>query len=170
MPAASSISAASNLSVGSIEGAGRFQLGNTTLTSGSLNTDTTVSGLIVNGGISGGSPGSLAKVGAGTLTLTGANTYSGVTTVSGGILSTNLLPDGGVAGGIGNSSNIAANLVLNGGMLQYTGPTTSTNRLFTLRLRRRDQCLRRRSCDFQQRRPGGSVRNRPAANIDARRQ
>ncbi len=65
---------------GSIEGRGTFQLGSKELTVGSDNRNTTVSGLIE------GSAGSLAKVGTGTLTLTGANTYSRNTTIGDGTL------------------------------------------------------------------------------------
>ena len=126
------VSYASNLSVGSIEGAGRIQLGSQTLTSGSLNTDTTVSGLIVDGGLAGGTVGKIVKQGTGTLIFTGANTYTGTTTVSSGVLSTNLLANGGLASGFGQSSNAAANLVLNGGTFQYTGPAVSIDRLFTV--------------------------------------
>ncbi len=69
-----------------------------------------------------------------TLTLSGINTYTGATTISGGILSTGSLGNGGAASGIGQSSNAAANLILNGGTLQYANSSsaTSTDRLFTL--------------------------------------
>ena len=89
------------LTVGSIEGGGQFLLGGGTLITGTRNTDTTVSGVIANGGYSGGSDGSLTKAGTGTLTLTGPDTYSGPTTITGGTISTNLLTNGGLAGGIG---------------------------------------------------------------------
>ena len=39
---------------------------------------------------------------------------------------------GGAASSIGESSNVAANLVLNGGTLRYTGNGATTDRLFTL--------------------------------------
>ena len=65
--------------VASISGAGNFVLNTGTLTSGSANTSTTVSGVI--SGIGG-----LQKAGSGTLTLTGANTYSGSTRISSGTL------------------------------------------------------------------------------------
>ncbi len=121
------------LTVGSIEGAGTYQLGGATLTSGSLNTDTTVSGPIVDGGISTGTrTANLVKEGSGKLTLTGPNTYTGATTVNGGTLSTPILADAGSPSGIGAASTTAANLVINGATFQYTGPTTSTNRLFTV--------------------------------------
>lgn len=51
------------------------------LTTGGLGNSETISGVLSGGGASG-----LTKVGAGMLTLSGANTYGGVTTVSGGIL------------------------------------------------------------------------------------
>lgn len=65
---------------GSIEGAGNYVLGANTLTTGSLNTSTQVDGVIS------GTGGGLTKVGTGTLTLTGGNTYTGATTISAGTL------------------------------------------------------------------------------------
>ncbi|MCP1970660.1 autotransporter domain-containing protein [Bradyrhizobium elkanii] len=70
----------SGLSVGSIAGAGHYILGAKNLTTGSLNTDTEVSGTISGNG------GSLTKVGNGVLTLSGANSYSGGTQLDGGAL------------------------------------------------------------------------------------
>jgi outer membrane autotransporter protein len=75
---------------------------------------------------------SFTKLGSGTQTLSGASTYLGRTTFSGGILSTQRLANGGAASGIGASTSDAANLVLDGGTLQYTGIAASTNRRFTL--------------------------------------
>jgi autotransporter-associated beta strand protein len=65
---------------GSIEGAGNYVLGANTLTTGSLNTSTQVDGVIS------GASGGLTKVGTGTLTLTGTNTYTGATMISAGTL------------------------------------------------------------------------------------
>ena len=76
------------------------------------------------------------KAGAGTLTLTQANTYYGATIINGGVLSVASIATegdgGGVASGIGEAPNYARGLVLNGGTLQYTGGGATTDRLFTL--------------------------------------
>jgi len=72
--------------IGSIEGSGNYFLGSKALTVGGNNLSTTVSGVIQDGGVNGGTGGSLTKVGMGTLTLTGANTYRGGTNLNGGIL------------------------------------------------------------------------------------
>lgn len=66
------------LSVGSIAGAGSFILGRNELTVGGNNLSTEVSGAISGFG------GSLVKVGTGTLTLSGTNTYTGATNVNAG--------------------------------------------------------------------------------------
>lgn len=63
--------------VGTIEGAGAFNLQGNTLTT-NADADTTVSGIIS------GSGGSLVKNGTAKLTLTGANDYSGATTINDG--------------------------------------------------------------------------------------
>ena len=73
------------------------------------------------------------KSGAGTLTLSNdTNDLTGIVTVTGGLLSVDTLANGGVVSGIGAGGSASANLVLNGGGLQYTGATTATDRGMTL--------------------------------------
>ena len=106
------------LLIGDLGGAGTVSLGANTLTLGGLNTSSTISGTIKDGGASGGTGGTLVKTGAGTLTLTGANTYTGGTTLSGGTLA------------VGNSNALSTGgVILNGGTLATggSGPQTVTN-------------------------------------------
>ena len=84
----------------------------------------------VNAILAGG--GGLLKTTADTVTLSRANTYTGATTINAGVLSANLLANGGVASSIGQSTSAAGNLVLGGGTLQYTGGTVTTNRDYTV--------------------------------------
>lgn len=74
----------------------------------------------------------LEKLGAGTVALTGASNYTGVTFIADGILRVGQLTDGGVSGSLGASSGSSANLVFNGGSLQYVGENSQTNRGFTV--------------------------------------
>jgi autotransporter-associated beta strand protein len=82
------------ISAGSITGAGDFYLGSNALTVGGNNQSTTVSGTISDCGaggnlcsIPGASGGMFVKTGAGDLTLSGANTYTGGTRIAAGTLS-----------------------------------------------------------------------------------
>ncbi len=103
--------------------------GAVTLTVGDNNASSTFDGVLCNtGGMV-----SLRKIGSGTLALTGENTYTGVTTLEGGILNVASLADYGVASAAGareadtSPSNIG--FLFRGGTLQYTGDTAqSTNR------------------------------------------
>jgi len=75
---------------------------------GAKNTTNTYAGYIGNSGVT-----SLIKVGTGTLTLTGTNSYSGGTTISGGMLLVNNL--------IGSGSGSGSVTVASGGTLGGTG-------------------------------------------------
>ncbi|WP_214475545.1 autotransporter-associated beta strand repeat-containing protein, partial [Mesorhizobium sp. dw_380] len=96
--------------VGSIEGDGSVFLGAKDFAVGGNNLSTIFSGVIQDGGFSGGAGGSLTKTGTGTLVLSGTNTYTGATTIDGGVLE--------VDGAITNSSSVTVNA---GGTLTGTG-------------------------------------------------
>jgi autotransporter-associated beta strand protein len=98
------------ITAGSIEGAGDYVIGHT-LTVGSNNLSTEVSGVISDCGC----PGSLVKVGSGTLTLSGNNTYTGTTDVNGGTLAV----DGSIASSVLTRVN-------SGGTLAGTGVAGNT--------------------------------------------
>jgi outer membrane autotransporter protein len=76
----------SGMTAGSIEGDGTIDLGAKNLTVGGNNLSTTFSGLIDDVDYGQGSGGALIKAGGGTLTLSGANTYTGGTTISAGTI------------------------------------------------------------------------------------
>jgi autotransporter-associated beta strand protein len=80
---------AGGMTAGSIEGAGNYFLGSKTLTVLGNNLFAEVSGAIQDGGVAGGTGGSLVKAGGGILTLSGNNSYTGTTTVNAGALIVN---------------------------------------------------------------------------------
>jgi autotransporter-associated beta strand protein len=115
-----------NLSVNSLTGSGNISnSGSCALITVSGTTNTTYSGII--SGCTG-----LTKSGSSTLTMSGTNTFTGATTIAGGVLSVATIGNGGVSGNMGAATNVASNLVLSGGTLSYTGATTTTDRNFTL--------------------------------------
>jgi autotransporter-associated beta strand repeat len=87
------------VAVGSIEGNGNVFLGARKLRVGSNNADTTFSGVIQDGGIGGGSGGSLTKIGTGKLVLSHRNTYTGGTVIERGKLIVNNSGDSGTGTG-----------------------------------------------------------------------
>lgn len=68
--------------LGSLEGTGNVQLGTASISPGQNNASTFFSGVISGSG-------GLFKNGTGTMTLSGSNTYSGITTVTSGVLAVN---------------------------------------------------------------------------------
>ncbi len=116
------------MSVGSIEGAGRYVLRGSHLIVGGRNLNTTVSGTITDNPVPTNpvySGGRLTKVGSGTLTLAGTNSYSGLTTVNDGTLNiTGSIPGGVVVnngGTLGGSGIVSSNVTLNSGALLSPG-------------------------------------------------
>jgi autotransporter-associated beta strand protein len=93
---------------GELTGNGRVSsaIGVSTLEVGALGTNSTFSGILLNNNFGGTL--AFSKVGSGTLTLSGINTYTGATAIGAGTLeiaSTGLLGGGSYAGAIANSSS-----------------------------------------------------------------
>jgi autotransporter-associated beta strand protein len=103
------------MTMGSIEGAGTISLSSLNLAVGGNNLTTTFAGVLQDGGLSGGTGGSLTKVGTGTLTLAGNNTYTGATVVNSGGL---------IVNGFNGSSSLTT--VNNGAVLGGTGTVGNT--------------------------------------------
>lgn len=75
----------------------------------------------------------LTKTGAGTLTLSGFNSFAGKTTVSAGTLSFNSIGDVGAGGSaLGAPTTVANGTIDLAGTLLYTGAGSSTNRVINL--------------------------------------
>jgi YVTN family beta-propeller protein/autotransporter-associated beta strand protein len=89
-----------NQIVGSVAGAGNVTLGSAILTTGNDGTSTIFSGVMSG-------TGGLAKIGNGTLTLTGANTFTGGTALN--------------AGGLVVNGSLASGVTVNGGTLSGGG-------------------------------------------------
>ena len=108
------------LTIGSLEGDGLVFLGNVNLSVGSNNLSTVFSGLIEEN--SEGVQGALTKIGTGILMLTGANTYTGGTTIEGGKLVVNNRTGSGTGSGA-----VQVNAGILAGRGTITGPVTVGN-------------------------------------------
>ncbi len=79
--------AGNGLSIGSLSGnGGTVSLGSKILTIGGLNNNDTLASTVQDGGAAGGTGGSIVKIGTGTQTLTGENSYTGSTIIKDGTL------------------------------------------------------------------------------------
>jgi autotransporter-associated beta strand protein len=104
--------------IGSLEGDGIVELGDGGISVGSNSLDTTFSGVIENPVSA-----NLTKVGSGTLVLSGANTYTGTTTVSqGALIVSNMM---GSATGTGtvsvNAGTLGGSGIISGNVIIGTG-------------------------------------------------
>jgi len=107
---------------------GTLALGANTCTVGSDNTSTAFAGIITDGGSA--APGAFVKTGTGTLTLTGANTFSGPTTINQGTIAVTTTAD---PFGTPPASVMASQLTLNGGRVDFTAVATlAANRGITI--------------------------------------
>ncbi len=70
--------------------------------------------------------------GGGTVSFTGANTFTGSVSLSYGTLAINSLANAGTASALGASSSAPANLLIGPATLSYTGPAATTDRGFTM--------------------------------------
>jgi fibronectin-binding autotransporter adhesin len=105
---------------------------NTTVTPTSLAfANSTLNYTIAGSGALAGSYG-ITKSGAAAVALQTVNTFNGGVTVTGGTLAVNSITNGGQPCALGAASNSTNSLVLNGGVLSYTGPTNTTDRAVTI--------------------------------------
>jgi autotransporter-associated beta strand protein len=138
--------ATGNISVLSTSGTGTYVLGATSgaligagiltlvtsATGFTFNDSRTNGGLLQINAVVSGTAKNVTKLGAGTVVLSGVNTYTGVTTLGAGTLSVSTIGNGSAAGNLGKATQAAANFIFDGGELDYTGLTDSTNRNFTI--------------------------------------
>jgi fibronectin-binding autotransporter adhesin len=113
-----------SISIGGLLGGGSLG-GNVVLGNGTL-TVKTLAGYLPNyfGTISGS--GGVVVSGSGTQVFAGLNTYTGVTTLSGGILSIDSIANGGLPSELGAASSAPSNLVFAGGTLLYSGAASAS--------------------------------------------
>ena len=121
-------SAGRPVTIGSLEGSGNVSLGGNDLAEGSNNLSTFFSGTVADGGALNLTGGSLTKIGTGTLTLSGTNSYTGGTNLDSGVLafgSAYALGLGSVSvnGGTLQSAGFPLGLVIGGNYNQGAGGT-----------------------------------------------
>jgi autotransporter-associated beta strand protein/T5SS/PEP-CTERM-associated repeat protein len=102
-----SVAGANTYNLGGLGGVGSIAIGNNTLSIGANNQNTSYGS--ATGSLS-GTGGSIVKVGNGTLTFAGNNTYTGSTTISAGTLA---LGSGGTSGSVTGNITNNADLVFN---------------------------------------------------------
>jgi autotransporter-associated beta strand protein len=129
--------ATGSVSVGSLSGSGIVSLGTRTLYVGNNNLSTSFSGVIQDYG-------RIVKSGTGKLTLTGANTYTGLTRVSAGVLIVNNTSGSATGTGYVNvdAGTLGGKGIIQGAVAIGTGsgagailaPSVGTNQLATLTL------------------------------------
>ena len=133
--------------------------GNVLLGSGTLSIGCQNGGAEFAGSISG--TGRIIKIGSGTQTFTGANTYTGGTEIRLGVLAVSAIADSG-ASGLGNSGT----LLLSGGTLSYTGTTNATTgRLVDIALSATNSAINISSASGHLTLTGNSIAQKP--RIDA---
>jgi fibronectin-binding autotransporter adhesin len=127
------------INAGSIAGAGSYYIGGgNTLVVGGSDRSTEVSGVIADNNPCGCTtgPGALEKTGLGTMILSGANTYTGGTTITAGMLQLgNGGATGSILGDVVNNATLAFNrsnayqfdgAISGSGAVQHDGPGTTT--------------------------------------------
>lgn len=112
--------AADGIAIGSLSGNAAVSLGSKTLTLGGLGRNETVGGTIADGG----NGGSLVKIGGGTLTLTGTNSYSGVTDIRAGTLLVNGDQSGATGStSVANGATLGGRGIVGGDVIIHDGGT-----------------------------------------------
>ena len=107
-------------------GSNSLNMGTGNVTLSATPTITVNANTLTLGGTISGAQG-LTLNGSGTLALTNASSnYTGATTINGGTLSVTTLALGTAVSSIGNSTSAQANLIINGGTLQFLGASAQT--------------------------------------------
>ncbi|MBC7783063.1 MAG: autotransporter-associated beta strand repeat-containing protein, partial [Burkholderiales bacterium] len=119
--------------IGGLKGSGAWNLSGETVNVGNNNQNTNYSG-VLSSSVAGAA---FNKIGTGTLTLSGANSFTGPITIKNGAISISSIAAAGTNSPLGPGGTAgaasASTLVIDGGTLQYNGGGASTNdRLFSV--------------------------------------